>query len=831
MNQFLRGSVKGKITREANHSDAGAVMALLVIALVPLLVLLALALDSLRMSSSHTQHENVANQMALGSLQRLLDNDDQQASFETRFTDAKARAIEIGKFSGNSNIANSLASGFLEDNSGNLATIETGQWVFAEPVGGCAQNTTHPCCAGGNFQACYIQTNDPNDVNAMRINLKSSGDTDGKFMGLFSGLTGMGNTNFNVASIAAMVPRNGVFLVDLSRSTQYQTHTPVQRLAQSSYYQASEYAFRLANGVTCNSLPAPQGGTNGGANHCANAVNRTIPDSSLSAAELALRNTVNTQCDMFYPSSDSEKKEDRDRCLNQECPPMAFLAEHSVYHKFMYPNRNAPATRPANYGSAPVSDPTSKTQHYQNDYQCFQINPPVNAAGVAQPPEYYLVDIQSDPEPLTTILSGISTALDEIGVRGVPGDRISVFAFDDTVFPTAATATNQLRSFGPLRPGDTAVTELQDLLDGTAGRIAKINAFLFPGSSINGPGATRGNTDLPNALLQASSTLMSSPNFASSYNFVALFSDGMVNTDHGGDTTIFYNATTLAAPTRNLDSSLGSIGQSTNSGGAFYIPKSNNAFYVHMNGIKESTQIISRSSGNAGLPNSGTGAFDPLGCHSIPPNSIGGACDSNLRVNSFVDLGITFHYFPIGNDSLTFAPIMAAEGECLTGKDLEYQPPYTGTLGNDSNAFAMVGASIDTLVRPDDTCLTDAEGGNEALCNFLTNNGAIAPSSTSYGLANSYLYAFGVHPTSGLYWPIMSPCGNPGDPEISIDAACAGGTAETPAPATPIPNIIQSVGAGTTSILVCDNKNRTADEQVRAGIEEIFRLNSFAVVQ
>lgn len=825
-----KGFTPSNKTQLLNAEEHGAIMAILALTLIPIFVMLVFAIDSLRMSSSHTQHENVANQMALGSLQALLDPEQQGESFETRLENAKARALEIGKFSGNSNIANSLAQGFIQQDNQNLATIETGQWFFAEPTGGCAQNPTNPCCANGRFQACYVATNDPNDANAIRINLRSSGDEEGKFMHVFGNITGMGDTNFDVSAIAAMVPRNGVFLVDLSRSTQYQTHLPVQRLPQSNYYRASEYAFRLANGVTCNSLPAPQGGANGGANYCANAVNRAIPSGSLSAQELALRNIIDSQCNTFYPGADATATARRDRCQTQECPPMAFMAEHSVYHKFMYPNRAMPNTPPADYPAAPGSDPSSATQHYQSDYQCFQISPPPNAAGTAQPAEYYMVDTQSDPEPLTTILSGISTSLDEINVRGVPGDRISVFAFDDTVFPAAATVTNQMRSFGPLRPGEAAVTELQNLLNGTSGRTAKINAFLFPGSRTNGSGASRGNTDLPNALLQSSATLMASPNFSSSYNFVALFSDGMVNCDHGEDLTIFFNGTTLGTP-RCKDSELGTIGQSTNASGAFYLTKAQNAYYTHINGIRESTQIISRNSGNGGLPTSSTGAVDPLGCHVIPPNTINGACRSTLTANSFVDLGITFHYFPIGNDSMTFAPVMAAGGTCLTGKDLEYQTPYTGTLGSDSNTYAMVGASIETLIRPDGTCLNNSEGGNEALCNFLTNNGTVTPTASGYGLANSYLYAHGVHPTSGLYWPIMPTCAATGSPEINIDAACTAGSADAPVPADPMANVIETAGAGAMSMLVCDTKNRTADEQVRAGIEEIFRLNSFAVVQ
>ncbi|NLF24356.1 MAG: VWA domain-containing protein [Deltaproteobacteria bacterium] len=190
---------------------------------------------------------------------------------------------------------------------------------------------------------------------------------------------------------------------------------------------------------------------------------------------------------------------------------------------------------------------------YQSDFKCFDIDlsPDENKTAFA-------IDLVREPEPLTTILRGVNSALLRYERRALAGDRVGVFGFDDRIEgPLRIRSTlNASKELSLVRP-DHFDGEFREMLEATTGPFVKkdgtnpshIAKFLFPQFLSNndppdGEDPKPIGTDIGSALTRAIDILDPDSNeFKSSENFIVLFSDGKSNcvknngsaTCNGGD--------------------------------------------------------------------------------------------------------------------------------------------------------------------------------------------------------------------------------------------------------------------------------------------------------
>lgn len=69
--------------------------------------------------------------------------------------------------------------------------------------------------------------------------------------------------------------------------------------------------------------------------------------------------------------------------------------------------------------------------HYRSDYECYMV-PKVDDPSHTQT-RAYLLDTYADPEPLSSVLMGIHTAMDVFRKRSVAGDLVGIIGFDSKI--------------------------------------------------------------------------------------------------------------------------------------------------------------------------------------------------------------------------------------------------------------------------------------------------------------------------------------------------------------------------------------------------------------
>lgn len=744
------------------NTEHGAVMLLLILLLVPMLIAVAMAIDSARFTTSDTELERIANSMALGALETFLLME-QPADFSAREAAAKERAVELANLESNSLIA-AHDNNFSVDDfrpNGN-AQITFGRWFFEEPGNGCEnfQSTAgQTCpCSGATFTGpCFVPSADPFEINSARLAIQTESNI---VNSIFGSLLDLSALRLNASSTVAAVPRNGVFLVDLSRSTQFQTHLPLEQLSAANQNQASEFAFRLAADVntgtqifTCNDI-VPGGNTcnaNGLAklaNYCTN----TFPGASQTVLD-----TCNTQC-----------------------PPITPFVAHQTWHTQMQQSG---------------SDP-SPTAHYRNNYRCETLTNPANSAQS----EAYLIEQDQtgkEPEPLNTILGGIYQAMQTLRQRSIAGDTITLIGFDGAVFDF----TNPpIRSFGParidLREG-SLFRQIEDLTNPDRSFNEKIPAFFFPGS-----GPNRGETDIAGALIAARDRLLEQNNFNIARNFVVLFSDGLASCFHGPTATngCMFTGASLS-PTQCLSPAPTNV-RSTHS--------YNNSYTVHLLGLKEATQVISRLDG---IP----GTIDPTNNHSLP-SATQSSCGGASNQLSYFELGIRFHYFAIGNNVRPFSwsQANAAKTDCATEEQLLDAPMDPTPLENQTGLFFKLAHA-----NCNSNMLTPSE---QAACNNTN---------SFYGLSHQMFANYGTYQTRGIYAPVRPPCTPPSGQTLvdmmqTFTNNCAAATQSYEPVSHGDPYTITE---STRQMLVCDPKGRDAATQILENIQTVYGENPFVIVE
>lgn len=475
--------------------EAGFVLIFLAIAATAVIALLALAVDSYRLSTSHSQERSVAQAASLAALERYREVTvpvglDAASEYSFRLSAAIRRAEEVAGLPANSLIGTpSTQNAAVGDFASNAAgKVTPGAYIFEEPngVGGCgfynsqggrnSPSTKCPCggSAGSEWVGpCFLE-NDASSIDASAFDVQMNTKTSSPIPFFFGKGIGQPSSAVRAPGRAAMVPRHGIYAVDMSASMAAETHRPLRTLNPSSseVSLASQYVFQID------------------------------PSSPVKCAANGAKPCVANGSNCLFAGG-------------------ATGDQQLTWYTYMEPNRPATGYYP-------------RAKHYRNDYTCRILD--LDGDGTD---EHYLIDTAlhkyddngdgtSDgyyrgPEPLSSILAGIHEALVTIEDRQVAGDQIAVFAFDQAVVP--------LRLFAGTHPGQTSFEDLKKITDlpvegnaKTAETETRLNAGFFP--------RWEANTDIPEAVMKSGDLLREMANSASSQNYVAMFTDGISTCQH-----------------------------------------------------------------------------------------------------------------------------------------------------------------------------------------------------------------------------------------------------------------------------------------------------------
>ncbi|OVE80353.1 hypothetical protein BVY02_00450 [bacterium J17] len=520
-NQHLRQQSKELIIQEN-----GSLMIFVGIMATAIVLFVGLAIDVSRISTSHTQIQSTSEYIALGALEAYLANKEAGGTASASMAAAKSRAEEIGGFSfilGQPNTA-PVTSGELHYNSnGNAGKLRVGTWEFV-PAPSCLDADASTSCPCGLatpevtgtpsspddwLGPCFVQV-DPlagEEVNAFEVELytRASSPIQSMFRAVMGGKVTPENITLQGRATASRVPRMGVFAVDLSPSTRADTHV------QSGIY-LRQYAYKLLGPTSAEA----ECSHNGGPKTCA------CPDSGLSNPCM-----LTDQC--LFAGFDGIQW---NGILNEGPPDNRCRSDAD----FEIPNMGYDYVAPAEcVGAGPATPVVSPAvQHVRSDYLCYIV--PYTENGVALE-DHYLIDTRwwnplpadpndyyDGPEPLTTILLGINSALTAFESRAVPGDRAGIVGFDQSalleerVFDVVETTTPEFQDLKELTDIDLTGKTYAEIMDLRERRIERV---LFPRQ-----GST---TDLRAGLIKALSMITDEELFGIGQSFAVVFSDGLSN--------------------------------------------------------------------------------------------------------------------------------------------------------------------------------------------------------------------------------------------------------------------------------------------------------------
>ncbi|MCC6953957.1 MAG: hypothetical protein IT290_07555 [Deltaproteobacteria bacterium] len=494
-----------------------------------------------------------------------------QCQHQVKFSAAVARAEQIGA----QNTLTSrdgeaqLYAGALRTNTADTTgngTIASGRW-WTRSISACTASAgaggTNVCpCAhdfntGPCFQACdpilgcrspYSGGWDSPFANAMRVVLRTAGAGQGIRKIFGSLISAAGDNEWQVqgsstsgtnASTAFALPKYGVVMVDLSRSTTVEDYNRGTGNPPRAYLpfevesttddgaggevRGAEYAYQLA-------VAAPGCTPAGGINSC------TVPGACA-----------------FTP-------------VDQTKAPGAPLNGYQLsYERLLV----------GNIADNPMA----------NEYRCFQVSHPGGSWT-----QNHLVAVDGpEPEPHGEFIASANRILQEFQDRGNPADRLSLIGFDDDFSPNGPIA---LRSFPRNslytgEPGtfiDPTHPQFQGLVDMTAndatGRALRAQNLFVPRSNAV--------SDLPMALQHAFTKIEVAVQgqFNRVDPFVVLITNGLSGCSRGPGGAA---ATTTCLGTRPMPAGSGSLGTSAPAyqNPLFYEPSYNN----HVNSL---TELLSR---------------------------------------------------------------------------------------------------------------------------------------------------------------------------------------------------------------------------------------------
>lgn len=538
---------KESIASTERVSESGVILVFLAIALLAIVSLLALAIDSGRLASSDSEQARTAEAAAMAALQAFREA---SGSYDDRLAIAVARAEEVSGLSSNALLgrpgSSQVAAGELQSNV--AGEVIPGTYFFREPAETCAsfdplKNDAAGCpCSGATSNAPCLRERMPADTEATGFRVALQTKTGSPIRNVFGGVIGQDSLALQNSGSAAMVPRNGVFAVDLSSSVCGDTHIDPNRAAPSA---GSYCTYRVLGNPPCGPGAPP------------------LDNPCLVSGVCQFQNSPRDDIDETSPSYSPE-------------PSTSQLNSWNAL------------------GDVRGANPTIPTVHYKDDYRCFRLD--TNGDGID---ETYLIDAFQDsaadylgPEPLTSILAGINVAARIVDDEAIAGDTIAVFGFDKT-------SEIPQREIGESYPPSTGaksgnvnlkrILDMSDVSSPTSFDLRIVNHFFFPR-----PGA---HTDLPEAVMKSSALLRDLDNFATAQNYVAMFTDGLNTCHHNGPSPNWWEFLQNSSPVslRNDNCYTPPDPASVNAGVDFCADgwADNKSWNNHDNGMREAASLVS----------------------------------------------------------------------------------------------------------------------------------------------------------------------------------------------------------------------------------------------
>jgi len=504
MRSFSRGT--SELVRDPR--DDGAILPLLAIAAVMIVIFLALAVDTARLGASKQQQKKTTQLSSMAALEAYREAVVDPAVFTTpaaqhaeKLRIAIDRAEQVAGFTKNSLLGRpgqSQVNAAADELGASHAAgqVVAGEYYFEEPTGGCtAYNAAGgkngpdgcPCGAVGGWKAACFREADATENDARSFQVRLASKSDSPIANVFGGVFGQKNVSISSWGAAAMVPRHGIYAIDLSQSMAEETHLPPESLPGDKAM-ASYYTFRLESPTTC-------AGTD----------NPCISDGS----------------GCHFATDRSYK------------PPLVWYGgvdPFGVRYAGMVANRSSMGT-------------TLKTRHFRDDYKCFKLRlEDLDGNKDTFEEAYYLIDTHvhpydngggdtgfyRGPEPLSSVLAGMQEALNTIQARSVAGDRIGVFGFDEWV--------QDIRVFPDTYPGQADYADLLKVTtvpDSTGGaRDVSTDPNILKRIQKGYVPVPDRSTDTALAVVKASTLLGSMPNARNAQSYVAMFTDGLTTCSH-----------------------------------------------------------------------------------------------------------------------------------------------------------------------------------------------------------------------------------------------------------------------------------------------------------
>ncbi len=207
-----------------SNGERGLYLILIAFFLFVLVALCALVIGLGFLSTNKTRMQNIANAASIGALDSFVQSRNAAGTpspYETRRTEAITRANEIIQ-------ANRRLPGVRLDlgdvgaapNGGNGGTLTLGMWYSERPASG------NPCGSSATNYPCFV-ANPPGasgtaSANAIKLEIKTQSNN--PLILPFAWVMGNAGVEASTSSIARLVQRCVVFLLDVSISTVQETH-------------------------------------------------------------------------------------------------------------------------------------------------------------------------------------------------------------------------------------------------------------------------------------------------------------------------------------------------------------------------------------------------------------------------------------------------------------------------------------------------------------------------------------------------------------------------------------------------------------------------------
>ncbi len=504
----------------------GAVLPLIAFCAVAIIAMIAFAMDISFLSGASFEYKRIADATALGILKEyqrtrsLMFNDvdsegvptctDECTACPCPYPDKCGRMARVcAALSTADNLVNRnflpafSESRFLSRQSDYRGTLELwedqdettmvkvdlGQWYFEYSND---LNGSHSQCFEGpvaeeNFKPCFVKVVRSDliseGISAVRVEVASP--TSNPLRTLLMSIFGQRLSRARAYSTAALVPRRGVFAVDITNSTTTGRHDIKDGL------DPSYFSWDLAN-----------------------------PEDSAGA----LCAGVNSQT------------------LNEDCP-VCTLAE--AYAGTCDTTEQCRLSDTLEVEYRVLLEPSGLPEsHDREDFACVPVtyNSTYNSGNRNRA---FLVDTTIPPAPLGDILKSVNAAMVAFEERGVGNDALGFLGFDNELLDVRSTGG----AFSLVEPGETDFDDFKDASSQVFNPSVNQNTFrntkfarffLFPRFRSDIPNRYDGalqvaSTYVPLALAKAIEMLRARDGFDTADNFIVVFSDGQSNCLDQGD--------------------------------------------------------------------------------------------------------------------------------------------------------------------------------------------------------------------------------------------------------------------------------------------------------